>query len=337
VRIPIGYWAYKLYDNETYTQGAAPYMDSAIEWARDVGLKVWIDLHGAPGSQNGFDNSGHLRSKPQFQQGNTTAQTLEVLEIISQKYAQEEYQDVVVAIELLNEPLSSELDFDALKDFFVDGYYQVRNVSDTWVMIHDAFQQPSVYNDFLTPQDSGAQNGMLYYDSMRRRKDIKLTLIVIFDHHEYQVFSDELVALQPWQHRQLVCNNAETYSRRGTSHNLVVGEWTAAMTDCAPYLNGYKLGARYDATYPNASANTSPYVGSCADKVTVDTWDEYWRGDMRGYIEAQLEIFEKDANGWIFWNFKTENAHEWSAFALLDAGLFPQPLTDRWYSMICSN
>lgn len=52
VRIPIGYWAY---DDSygAYSSGAAYYLDLAIEWARHTGLKVLIDLHGAPGSQNG--------------------------------------------------------------------------------------------------------------------------------------------------------------------------------------------------------------------------------------------------------------------------------------------
>lgn len=57
VRIPVGHWAYD--DLGPYARGAAPYIDKAIGWARQTGLKVMIDLHGAPGSQNGFDNSGH--------------------------------------------------------------------------------------------------------------------------------------------------------------------------------------------------------------------------------------------------------------------------------------
>lgn len=45
---------------------------------------------------------------------------------------------------------------------------------------------------------------------------------------------------------------------------------------------------------------------------------------MRGLIEAQLDTYEKHANGWLFWNSKTElGAHEWDALAPLDAGLFP--------------
>jgi glucan 1,3-beta-glucosidase len=40
---------------------------------------------------------------PQWQTGDTVQQTLQVLKTISQKYAQREYQDVIIGIELLNE------------------------------------------------------------------------------------------------------------------------------------------------------------------------------------------------------------------------------------------
>ena len=123
-------------------------------------MKVWIDLHGAPGSQNGFDNSGHKVATPGWQQGNTTAQTLAVLEKITAKYAQPLYQDVVVAIELLNEPFSYSLNLDELKQFYRDGYSQVRTVSDTPVVLHDGFISPSSWNGFLSVADNNSQNGM---------------------------------------------------------------------------------------------------------------------------------------------------------------------------------
>jgi len=312
VRIPIGYWAYgTLEDGETYTQGAAPYIDAAIDWARGTGLKIWIDLHGAPGSQNGFDNSGQRMDKPGWQSGDSVAQTLSVLQTISNKYAQTQYQDVVVAIELLNEPLSSELNFDDLKDFYRNGFDQVRSVSDTPVILQDGFVAPSTYNGFLSTSDNNAKN-------------------VIVDHHEYQVFTDDFVAMQNWQHRQLVCNNVASYAS-GSDKWVVVGEWTAAETDCAPALNGYGIGSRYDGTYPN-----STYVGSCADMNNIANWDDDMKGDVKGYIEAQISAFESHTQGWVFWNFKTEAADEWDAFALLDAGLFPQPLTNQDFGSICS-
>lgn len=53
VRIPIGYWAFEVGSGEPYIQGQLPYLQKAVGWARNHGLKVIIDLHGAPGSQNG--------------------------------------------------------------------------------------------------------------------------------------------------------------------------------------------------------------------------------------------------------------------------------------------
>lgn len=169
-------WAYQKFDNDPYIQGAAPYVDKAIEWARQTGLKVWIDLHGAPESQNGYDNSGHLTKTPGWEQGDTVKQTLMVLQQISNKYATTAYQDVVVAIELLNEPQPALLpSLDILKQFYRDGYGEVRSVSDTPVVFHDAFQPSSSWNGFLTSSDNGAQNGTYYVVSVEPSRGSPLT------------------------------------------------------------------------------------------------------------------------------------------------------------------
>jgi len=169
--IPEADWAYQKY-NDPYVQGAAPYIDKAIIWARATGLKVWIDLHGAPGSQNGYDNSGH-NGTIGWSTGNTIPDTRAVLQKIANK---QEYQDVVVAIELLNEPLSPKIPqgVDSVVQYYKDTYGDVRAVSDTPVVLHDAFQTGTFWDGILTTPGA---NG------------------VIIDHHEYQVFTDELVAL----------------------------------------------------------------------------------------------------------------------------------------------
>lgn len=46
VRIPIGYWAVKPLPGEPYVQGQLRYLDQAIGWARDAGVRIMIDLHG---------------------------------------------------------------------------------------------------------------------------------------------------------------------------------------------------------------------------------------------------------------------------------------------------
>ena len=60
VRIPVGYWMLDVEGTEPYIQGSEEFLDRAIGWAQENGIQVLIDLHGAPGSQNGNDHSGHL-------------------------------------------------------------------------------------------------------------------------------------------------------------------------------------------------------------------------------------------------------------------------------------
>ena len=102
VRIPIGYWAVRPLPGDPYVQGQLNHLNNAIAWAGNAGLKVWIDLHGAPGSQNGFDNSG-LRDHLEWQQGDNVANTLLAIRELAKVYAQSNYNNVVTAIELLNE------------------------------------------------------------------------------------------------------------------------------------------------------------------------------------------------------------------------------------------
>ena len=67
LRIPVGYWIFDVIENEPFPEPSKNdehkqrfYLRRLVKWADDLGLKVLIDLHAAPGSQNGFDNSGRM-------------------------------------------------------------------------------------------------------------------------------------------------------------------------------------------------------------------------------------------------------------------------------------
>lgn len=308
VRIPIGYWAFELLDSDPYIQGQQEYLEKALKWCRKYNLKAWVDLHGAPGSQNGFDNSG-LRDSYKFQDGNHVQVTLSVLKQITEKYGGDEYADVVIGIELLNEPLGPILDMNKLKQFYTSGYSQLREIAGPAqaCIIHDAFMTLGYWNDILTVKD-GAWS-------------------TVVDHHHYQVFSARELSRSVDEHIDVVCkqgvNATEEY------HWNVVGEWTAAMTDCARWLNGIGHGARYSGDYDDA-----PYIGSCTPFLDYGTWPDEYRTGVRKYIEAQMDAYEKGA-GWIFWTWKTENAIEWDFSRLLAAGFVPLPLSDREYPNQC--
>ena len=73
----------------------------------------------APGSQNGFDNSGKYGAI-QWTQGDTVTQTKNALNQIRDDHAS---HPAVAAIELVNEPMgtSSAIDTGTLKQFMMDG------------------------------------------------------------------------------------------------------------------------------------------------------------------------------------------------------------------------
>lgn len=309
VRIPIGYWALVQRDEDPYVQGQLKYLDRALGWARKHNIKAWIDLHGVPGSQNGFDNSGQrdVYDWQNEQYPQNIQQSYEALEKISNKYATESYYDVVAGIELVNEPLGSILDMDKLHDYYNKGYQKVRSQGIQNVIVHDAFKPAGYYADWLQPEDG-------YWN-------------VVLDHHEYQVFDIGQLKLSTDEHVQAACELGRNFTTE--TLNGVVGEWSAAMTDCAPLLNGVYKGARYDGTFDGTAG-----VGSCDGVNDVNTWSDESKQNVRKFAEAQMDAWEQ-RSGWFYWTYKTENTIEWDLHSLISHGIFPQPVTDRQYGNQC--
>ncbi|EEH34724.1 glucan 1,3-beta-glucosidase [Paracoccidioides lutzii Pb01] len=304
VRIPIGYWAVSPIKGEPYVQGQVEYLDKALVWAKNSNLKVVIDLHGAPGSQNGFDNSGR-RGPINWQKGDTVKQTLAAIRALANRYAKR--TDVVNSIELVNEPfVPGGVQLDPLRKFYKDGYAIVRGVDSTvGVAISDGFQPPRSWNGFMAPKDF---------------KNVHL------DTHHYQVFDDAFKTFTIDQHVKLACSLPKD-RLSGVDKPLIVGEWSGAMTDCAKYLNGRGRGARFDNSYPSGKPS-----GACGARSTGSSskLSAQQKKDTRRYIEAQLDAFKVGA-GWFFWTWKTEGAPGWDMRDLLKQELFPQPFSARKY------
>jgi glucan 1,3-beta-glucosidase len=179
VRIPIGYWSVPLSSADTntststspYTTGAWPYLLQGLNWAQKYNINVILDLHGAPGSQNGYDNSGQRTDNPQWAlQSEDIQRTLDTIRYMSGKLSGQ-----VSVIELLNEAagyISSDW-AQTIRQYWQDGYNVVRSAAgnDVKVMIGDAFLGVENWSDFLaTPTSQG----------------------VLMDYHEYQVFSERV-------------------------------------------------------------------------------------------------------------------------------------------------
>ncbi|KAK9367058.1 glycoside hydrolase superfamily [Lipomyces kononenkoae] len=311
VRMPVGYWAFSLLEGDPYVQGQLPYLDRALRWARKYGLKVWIDIHGLPGSQNGFDNSG-LRDSYAWQTDSNMDASLSIMEAMITRYAAPHWNDVVTAVQPVNEPLGPVLDRSKIEAYYDYSYYELRNVvdSDICLALHDAFYPQTSWNSFL-------QYPKYYH--------------VILDHHAYQVFSPGEVARDQAAHLAQTC--VEGQNILATSLWTVVGEWSAALTDCTQWLNGVGRGARYDGTY--SLNGGSSYVGSCRRRWDFSSWTAQEKANSRQYVEAQMDAYEQGL-GWIFWCWKTENAIEWDFSSLLQKGIIPQPLDSRKFPKACN-
>lgn len=271
VRIPIGYWSVSPMDGDAYVQGAYEWLGKALDWADNAGIKVMIDLHGAPGSQNGFDNSGK-RGEVGWTQGNTVDQTIKALNKIRDDHAS---HPAVASIELLNEPMGPSLDMDVVRQFYMDGWGNLKN-SDVAVCFHEAFEGVDGWGDW----GSGMGN-------------------LLLDTHHYEVFDSGMLEMGVDDHVSSACDYGGQMASTGKW--TISGEWTGAMTDCAKYLNGRGVGARYDGSFEK-DGEGSYYIGSCDGKAegTVAGLSQTDKDNISKFIGAQMSAYEK-ASGWIFW------------------------------------
>jgi glucan 1,3-beta-glucosidase len=91
------------------------------------------------------------------------------------------------------------------------------------------------------------------------------------------------------QHIQNACANAGRLMDFNRQLWTIVGEWTPAMTDCAKYLNGRGVGARFDGTISPGA----PVHGSCAQKTGLgSTFTQEFKDFLRKTWEAQVSFVQ---------------------------------------------
>ena len=316
VRVPMGHWiTCDVSDDEPYVCGEWSYLVRAMGWCRAHGIKVWLDLHTAPGSQNGFDNSGRLGAATWDSNTGNVNRTVAVVEKISQRVKDEGLLDVVTGFGLLNEP-DQHIKYWRMLHYYNDAYAAIRSIlgKDVAVYIGDMFN-PQSFNWFwpssddpsLAPPNREAEN-------------------VFLDSHIYACFVDDLKAMTPKQHITQVCKFERDHINQccwqglppeATELKRFVGEWTVA----------------YDQT-------PSPELEIHLAKEPRDLSPERFRF-LRQYALAQMMTYEAtpeasegylpdgavagDFHGWFFWNFRMEaDAYrEWDYLRGVQEGWIP--------------
>ena len=130
VRIPYSYWAVTTFAGDPYVPKISwRYLLRGIEYARKYGLRVNLDLHAVPGSQNGWNHSGRqgLIGWLNGTDGALNGQrSLDIHNQLSTFFAQPRYANVVGIYGLLNEPKMTALPTESVLDWTTTAVSNIR-------------------------------------------------------------------------------------------------------------------------------------------------------------------------------------------------------------------
>jgi glucan 1,3-beta-glucosidase len=235
VRLPVGYWVAE--ENPPFITGKET-MDLAFRLAKANGMTVLLDLHGVPGSQNGWDHSGRQGALGWHNSKENIAHTLRLIEHLA---ALCKGYDNLLGIELVNEP-RQDVPLDILKQYYLDAYQRVRSLigpQQAAVVIHDSFR-PYEWDQFMSGPD--------YAD-------------VILDTHLYQCFSDADSQRDiQGQVEVAAVERKKQLDRMQVELPCIVGEWSLGLPPKA--MDGLDALARDAAMRAFAAAQLVSYESS---------------------------------------------------------------------------
>ncbi|XP_030455749.2 probable glucan 1,3-beta-glucosidase A isoform X1 [Syzygium oleosum] len=207
VRIPVGWWiAFDPNPPAPFIEGSLEALDNAFYWARAYNIKCIIDLHAAPGSQNGLEHSASRDgsigwpTSPDY-----ISKTLDVIDFLAKRYAK---HSALLGIELLNEPSAASVPLDILVSYYKQGYEVVRKHSSSAYVI-------------VCQRIGDADPLELYQASIGSHN-------IVVDLHYYSLFDTFFVNMSSVDNIQFIYQSREAQLKALNSANgplVFIGEW----------------------------------------------------------------------------------------------------------------
>ncbi|KAK6115464.1 hypothetical protein DH2020_035108 [Rehmannia glutinosa] len=209
VRIPVGWWI--IYDPvppKPFVGGSLQALDNAFTWALNYNMKVILDLHAVPGSQNGNHHSGTRDGFLEWD-NSKIQETVSVIDFLAKRYAG---HPSLGAIELMNEPLAPGVTLDSLKEYYKEGYDAVRTyTASAYVILSNRLGEAN--STELFPLAAGFNYSVI-------------------DVHYYNRYSDYFKRLNGQQNVDYVYGKRSKELREVTREGgplSFIGEWTADL------------------------------------------------------------------------------------------------------------
>jgi glucan 1,3-beta-glucosidase len=200
VRIPFPWW---IFGEGGYTR-SIHHLDRITTQCEEIGLDFMLDLHTAPGCQNGFDNGGIEGTLTWHTKQAYINKTIEVLIKVFKRYNELQHFH---SIELLNEPFAT-IPLNIIQDFYKESYTALRELnSSRFIIFHDAFR----FNQ---------------WESFFKENQFKN---VILDTHMYQCFDHSMFDKDINGHVQLALNRQAVLDQVQLYVPVIVGEWSLGL------------------------------------------------------------------------------------------------------------
>ncbi|PVF96563.1 glycoside hydrolase [Serendipita vermifera] len=289
VRIPVPFWIIETYPGEPFLARVGwTYFLKAIQWARKYGIRINLDLHAVPGSQNGWNHSGKT-GQINFLSGvmgiANAQRTLDYIRILAEFISQPEYSPVVPFFGILNEPYAAStggIPIEAMQQFYAEAYRIVRKAGGLGdgngpvISMHESFQGLGFWAGFLDGAD-------------------RLAL----DEHPYLVFgtltTDPVTAFPARPCSDWGAMTSDSLANFGLT---AAGEWSYAINDCGLYVTEVAGRTRYEGTWPGHPTR----IGDCTADGWLDyrTWDETIKESLRGVGMSSMDALGNS----FFWTWR---------------------------------
>ncbi|KAJ6528287.1 glycoside hydrolase family 5 protein [Mycena vulgaris] len=321
VRVPIPFWAISTWTDvgtdgtgavaEPFLEGVCwKYIVRLLGWARKYGLRVNLDLHTVPGSQNGYNHSGKL-GQVNFLNGvmgvANAQRALDYIRIIAEFISQPEYRDVVPMFGIVNEALMSTIGRDQLTAFYLEAHNMIRGITGygagngPFMSIHDGFQGVASWAGFLPGSDRVILDTHPYFAFDQQPNDAPIA-----------TSEDAATAGGTWPASACSAWGGSINASRTAFGVTVAGEFSNGYNDCGLYLTGV-----------NGSQH---YGGDCALWEDSSTWNASVKAGVREFALASMDAMQD----WFFWTWKIGPAADgvvssplWSYQLGLEGGWMP--------------
>ncbi|KAI0653825.1 glycoside hydrolase [Cubamyces menziesii] len=308
IRLPIPFWAINKWDDVGVDSTGATvvepflaktcwtYILRVLGWARKYGLRVNLDLHTMPGSQNGYNHSGKLGSINWMKgvMGLANAQrSLDYIRTIAEFISQPEWRNVVQMFGMVNEPYLHQIGENEVQSFYLQAYEMVRSITGTgegngpMISLHDGFTGPANWAGFLAGSDRVNIDTHPYFAFNGNANRDPVNVTADGDPTGGMGGKWPLQACNSW--------GATMNNSRSAFGVTIAGEFSNGMNDCGLFIDGI--------TSTGAAGGTN-YGPGC------DYWEDWqsWSDDTKEGLK-NFALASMDALGdWFFWTWKIGNS-----------------------------